>query len=219
MPSVNYGPALASSPTLSTFSTDPNKQIPWNFSNQSFFIRDSFPVHLQIAAAFQTAHLLLEPWFRFLIRGPSDKRGREEAEEKGEAREKILIECSPPDNEFSQTIQMYLQNAWVIHYSRFWSVTMDLRNEWWYLFADFISLILLIPLACVPLLIRKQGFPLINWWVSCSALSQISCPRYLSLLPTHGCFGMYILRSGFNLSCESGWLWRFINIYKPIKKE
>lgn len=121
-----------------------------------FFIRDSFPVHLQIAAAFQTAHLLqLEPWFRFLIRAPSDKRGKEEAEEKGEAREKILIECSPPDNEFSPTIQMYLQNAWVIHYSRFWSVTMDLRNEWWYLFADFISLILLIPLACVPLLIRK----------------------------------------------------------------
>lgn len=53
------------------------------------------------------------------------------------------------------TIQMYLQNAWVIHYSRFWSVTIDLRNEWCYLFADFISLILLIPLACVPLLIRK----------------------------------------------------------------
>lgn len=52
-------------------------------------------------------------------------------------------------------IQMYLRNAWVIHYSRFWSVTMDLRNEWCYLFADFISLILLIPLACVPLLIRK----------------------------------------------------------------
>lgn len=97
----------------------------------------------------------LSPWFCFLIRAPFDKRGREEAEEKGEAREKILIECSPLDNEFPPTIQMYLQNAWVIHYSRSWSVTMGLRNEWWYLFADFISLILLIPLACVPLLIRK----------------------------------------------------------------
>lgn len=66
-----------------------------------FYIWDSFPVHLQIAAGFQAAHLLLEPWFRFLIRGPFDKRGKEEAEEEGEAREKILIECSPPDNEFS----------------------------------------------------------------------------------------------------------------------
>lgn len=139
----------------SDFFNRPQQANPLELLESVFFIRDSFPVHLQIAAAFQTAHLLLEPWFRFLIRGPSDKRGREEAEEKGEAREKILIECSPPDNEFSQTIQMYLQNAWVIHYSRFWSVTMDLRNEWWYLFADFISLILLIPLACVPLLIRK----------------------------------------------------------------
>lgn len=102
MLSVSYGPTLASYPIL-TFWTDPTKQIPWNFSNQSFFfyIWDSFPVHLQIAAGFQAAHLLLEPWFRFLIRGPFDKRGKEEAEEEGEAREKILIECSPPDNEFS----------------------------------------------------------------------------------------------------------------------
>lgn len=41
----------------------------------SSFIRDGFPVHLQIAAAFQTTHLLLEPWFRFLIRRPADKGG------------------------------------------------------------------------------------------------------------------------------------------------
>lgn len=148
--------------------------------------------------AFQNVHLLLEPWFCFLIRGHFDKSRGDEAQEEEEAREKILIECSPPDNEFSLTIQMYLWNAWVIHYSRFWSVTMDLRNEWWYLLADFISLILLIPLACVPLLIRKEGFPLINWWVSCSALSQISRLCYLSF-PNR-----WLL---WNWSCKSGWLW------------
>lgn len=43
------------------------------------------------------------------------------------------------------TIWMYLWNAWVIHYSRFWSMTMGRRNDWWYLFPDFISLILFIP--------------------------------------------------------------------------
>lgn len=36
------------------------------------------------------------------------------------------------------------------------------------------------PLACVPRLIRNQGFSLISWWVSCSTLSQICCLRYLS---------------------------------------
>lgn len=43
------------------------------------------------------------------------------------------------------TIWMYLWNAWVIHYSRLWSMTMGRRNDWWYLFPDFISLILFIP--------------------------------------------------------------------------
>lgn len=43
------------------------------------------------------------------------------------------------------TIWMYLWNAWVIHYSRFWSMTMGRRNDWWYLLPDFISLILFIP--------------------------------------------------------------------------
>lgn len=37
----------------------------------------------------------------FLPISPFDKRGKEEAEEEAEAGEKILIECSPPDNEFS----------------------------------------------------------------------------------------------------------------------
>lgn len=78
------------------------------------------------------------------------------------------------------TIWMYLWNAWVIHYSRFWSMTMGLRNDWCYLFPDFISLILFIPWPCVPRLIRNQGFSLISWWVSCSALSQICCFHYLS---------------------------------------
>lgn len=36
------------------------------------------------------------------------------------------------------------------------------------------------PLACVPRLIRIQGFSLISWWVSCSALSQICRHRYVS---------------------------------------
>lgn len=36
------------------------------------------------------------------------------------------------------------------------------------------------PLACVPRLIRNQGFSLISWWVSCSTLSQICCLHYLS---------------------------------------
>lgn len=35
------------------------------------------------------------------------------------------------------------------------------------------------PLACVPRLIRNQGFSLISWWVSCSTLSQICCLHYL----------------------------------------
>lgn len=144
-----------------TFSTDPKKQIPWNFLNWSFFfffffkIQDSFPVHLQIAAAFQAAHLLLESWFRFLIRRPSDKRGERRGWRRGRGKRKDPYRMLSTGQWIFPTIQMYLQNAWVIHYSRFWSVTMDLRNEWWYLFADFISLILLIPLACVPLLIRK----------------------------------------------------------------
>lgn len=129
------------------FWTDPRKQIPSNFPAASFFFKSEI--------AFQFTCRSRQPFTRrtccssldlaFWSDGLLTKDGKEEAEEEGEAREKILIECSPPDNEFFPTIQMYLQNAWVIHYSRFSSVTMDLRNEWWYLFADFISLILLIP--------------------------------------------------------------------------
>lgn len=72
-------------------------------------IGDKFPVRPQIAAAFQAAHLLQEPRFRLfffssfslLPISPFDKRGKEEAEEEAEAGEKILIEGSPLDNEFS----------------------------------------------------------------------------------------------------------------------
>lgn len=92
--------------------------------------RDSFPVHLQITAAFQTAHLLLEPWFRFLIRGSFDKRGREEAEEEGEAREKILIEYSPPDNEFSPPFKCICRMLeWFITAdSEVWQWTLEMRD-------------------------------------------------------------------------------------------
>lgn len=140
------------------FSADHQKQIPWNFSNQTFFFflsEIAFQFACRLWRPFRHLTCCLSLDFAFWSEGPLTKERKEEDEEEGEAREKILIECSPTDNDFSPTIQMYLQNAWVIHYSRFWSVTMDLRNEWWYLFADFISLILLIPLACVPLLIRK----------------------------------------------------------------
>lgn len=151
---------LASLPTM-TFWADPEKQIPWNFIESVFFFidiyktRDSFPVHLQIATAFQTAHLLLKPWFRFLIRGSPWQRRERRGWRRGRGKRKDPYRMLSTGQWIFSTIQMYLQNAWVIHYSRCWSVTMDLRNEWCYLFADFISLILLIPLACVPLLIRK----------------------------------------------------------------
>lgn len=120
----------------------------------------SSPVRPQIAAAFQAPHLLPGPLSTFFPpRPPPDQPLWQKKERRGwrrgRGRRKDPYRMLSTGQWIFPTIQMYLQNAWVIHYSRFWSVTMDLRNEWCYLFADFISLILLIPLACVPLLIRK----------------------------------------------------------------
>lgn len=76
-------------------------------SNQSFFFidiyktPDSFLVHLQIATAFQTAHLLLKPWFRFLIRGSPWQRRERRGWRRGRGKRKDPYRCSPPDNEFS----------------------------------------------------------------------------------------------------------------------
>lgn len=112
-----------------------------------------FTCRLQQPFRWHTCCLSLD--FAFWSEGRLTKEAEEGAEEEGEARRKDPYRMLSTGQWIFSTIQMYLQNAWVIHYSRFWSVTMDLRNEWWYLFADFISLILLIPLACVPLLIRK----------------------------------------------------------------
>lgn len=114
----------------------------------------SFQVHLQIpAAAFQRVHLLLGFGldFVFLIRRPLffDKEEKEEEDE--EEGEREARRKDPYRNalhrtmNFLQPFKCILQNAWVIHYSRFWSVTKGLRNEWWYLLPDVISLILLIP--------------------------------------------------------------------------
>lgn len=162
VPAVNRHPVQASPIAGTLQSLTPASKIPWNFIESPFFLeiyeeaQIAFQFTCRLRRPFKRRTCCFKPRFRFLIRGsPPDKGGKGEAEEEAAAIEKILIERSPPDNEFSPTIQMYLQNAWVIHYSRSWSVTMDLRNEWCYLFADFISLILLIPLACVPLLIRK----------------------------------------------------------------
>lgn len=90
-------------------------------------------------------------WFRFLIRRPLffDKEEKEEEDE--EEGEREARRKDPYRNalhrtmNFLQPFKCILQNAWVIHYSRFWSVTKGLRNEWWYLLPDVISLILLIP--------------------------------------------------------------------------
>lgn len=85
-----------------TFPADPEWQIPRNVSNQSFLSGDSVPVHLQMVAAFQSEHTCcLSLDFAFWSDGPLTKEGKKaEAEEEGEAREKILIEFSLPDNEF-----------------------------------------------------------------------------------------------------------------------
>ena len=80
----------------------PQEANPLKLLKSVFFIRDSFPVHLQIAAKpFRRRTCCLSLDFAFWSEGPFTKEGKEEAEEEGEAREKILIECSPPDNEFS----------------------------------------------------------------------------------------------------------------------
>lgn len=54
------------------------------------------------------------------------------------------------------------------------------------------------PLACVPRLIRIQGFSLISWWVSCSTLSQNLLPS-LSLLQPLAAFKTYPLFPPFLL--------------------
>lgn len=72
----------------------------------------AFQFTCRLRRPFRRRTCCFKPRFRFLIRGsPPDKGGKGEAEEEAAGREKILIERSPPDNEFSPTIQMYLQNA------------------------------------------------------------------------------------------------------------
>lgn len=164
------------------FSTNPKKQIPWNFWNQTLYPRR---LSSPLADSGSFSHSAPVAWalISFFDQRPLWQKRQRRGWRRGRGKRKDPYRMLSTGQWIFSTIQMYLQNAWVIHYSRFWSVTKDPRNEWWYLFADFISLILLIPLACVPLLIRKWGFPLINWWVSCCALSQISCPHYLSFQP------------------------------------
>ena len=65
------------------------------------------------------------------------ERENERVRESDWGREEILIERSPLDNEFPPPFKCIWGNAWVIHYRRFRSVTMALRNEWCYLSADF----------------------------------------------------------------------------------
>lgn len=115
----------------------------------------SFQVHLQIpAAAFQGVHLLLGFGLDFVFwsGGPfSLTKKKKKKRTKKREREREARRKDPYRNalhrtmNFLQPFKCILQNAWVIHYSRFWSVTKGLRNEWWYLLPDVISLILLIP--------------------------------------------------------------------------
>lgn len=83
---------------------------PKSKSLETFQIR-FFLFFLLSAVAFQFTCRLRWPFrrrtcclsldFAFWSEVGSHKRGKGEAEEEAEAREKILIECSPPDNEFS----------------------------------------------------------------------------------------------------------------------
>lgn len=92
-------------------------------------------VHLQISPGLKKAHLLCV-WISFSDHRLLTKRG---------GRKKDFYHTLFTGQWIFFTIWMYLWNAWVIHYSRFWSMTMGRRNDWWYLFPDFISLILFIP--------------------------------------------------------------------------
>lgn len=133
----------------------------------------SFQFICKILAALQKSAPVAGPWFRFLIRGAFWQRRRR-------GRRQILIECSPPDNEFSSPFKCVCRMLE-------WFITADSEVwQWAPEMSDGILFLIsfpwspLIPWPCVPLLIRNQGFPLINRWVSCSALSQISCLHYLS---------------------------------------
>lgn len=103
----------------------------WNFSTKKFF---SASVHLQISPGLQK-HTCCAVWISFSDHRLLTKRGEK----------KDFYQTLFTGQWIFFTIWMYLWNAWVIHYSRFWSMTMGRRNDWWYLFPDFISLILFIP--------------------------------------------------------------------------
>lgn len=138
----------------------------WNFSTKTFF---SISVHLQISAGLQK-HTCCAVWiFLFLIIGFWQRGGEER----------------------------FLSNPlhWTMNFLHHLNVSLECLSDslqqilkydngpqkWlmvsfsWFHFPDPLH-----PLACVPRLIRNQGFSLISWWVSWSALSQICCFHYLS---------------------------------------